>query len=115
VTDKLVVLVTCANTKEAKRIARAAVEARLAACVNVLAAPVHSVYRWKRKVEQASEVLLLMKTSRKKLNALRAAVEHLHSYDVPEFIAFPISAGSPAYLHWLDECLQPAARGRRPR
>ncbi|MBI3484969.1 MAG: divalent-cation tolerance protein CutA [Acidobacteria bacterium] len=114
-TDKVVVLVTCANTKEAKRIARAAVEARLAACVNVLAAPVHSVYRWKGKVEQAKEVLLLMKTSRKKLAALRAAVEHLHSYDVPEFIALPIAAGSPAYLHWLDECLQPAARGRRPR
>ena len=60
-------------------------------------------------------MLLLMKTSRKKLNALRAAVEHLHSYDVPEFIAFPIAAGSPAYMHWLDECLRPAARGRRPR
>jgi periplasmic divalent cation tolerance protein len=115
VTDKVLVLVTCANTREAKRMARAAVEARLAACVNVLASPVHSVYRWKGKVEQAREVLLLMKTSRKKLNALRAAVEHLHSYDVPEFIAISIAAGSHAYLHWLDECLQPAARGRRPR
>jgi len=114
-TDKVVVLVTCANSREAKRIAHAAVEARLAACVNVLAAPVHSVYRWKGKVEQASEVLLLMKTSRKKLAALRAAVERLHSYDVPEFIAISIAAGSPAYLHWFDECLQPAARGRRPR
>jgi periplasmic divalent cation tolerance protein len=115
VTDKVVVLVSCANAREAKRIARAAVEARLAACVNVLAAPVHSVCRWKGRVEQASEVLLLMKTSRKKLRALRALVEHLHSYDVPEFIALPISAGSPAYLRWLDECLQPAARGRKLR
>jgi len=114
-TDKVVVLVTCANTREAKRIALATVEARLAACVNVLAAPVHSVYRWKGKVEQAREVLLLMKTSRTKLNALRAAVERLHSYDVPEFIALPISAGSPAYLRWLDECLHPAARRRKPR
>lgn len=114
-TDKVLVLVTCANTREAKRIARAAVEARLAACVNVLAAPVHSVYRWKGKVEQASEVLLLVKTSRTKLAALRAAVQRLHSYDVPEFIALPIAAGSPAYLHWLDECLKPAARGRKPR
>jgi periplasmic divalent cation tolerance protein len=107
--------VTCANTREAKRIAHAAVEARLASCVNVLAAPVHSVYRWKGRVEQASEVLLLMKTSRKKLNALRAAVERLHSYDVPEFIALPIASGSPAYLRWLDECVQPAARGRKAR
>jgi len=114
-TDKVLVLVTCANSREAKRIARAAVEERLAACTNVLAAPLDSVYRWKGKVEQASEVLLLMKTSRKKLNALRATVERLHSYNVPEFIAISIAAGSPAYLHWLDDCLQPDARGRRPR
>jgi periplasmic divalent cation tolerance protein len=115
VTDKVVVLVTCANAREAKRIARAAVEARLAACVNVLTAPVHSVYRWKGKVAQAREVLLVTKTSRKRLRALRALVGHLHSYDVPEFIALPIFAGSPAYLRWLDECLQPAARGRKLR
>jgi len=105
VTDKVVVLVTCANPREAKRIARAAVEARLAACVNVLAAPVHSVFRWKGKVAQAREVLLLMKTSRKKLAALRAAVECLHSYDVPEFIALPIHTGSKAYFAWLDESI----------
>ncbi len=112
-TDKVVVLVTCANTKEAKRIALAAVQARLAVCVNVLAAPVHSVYRWKGKVEQAREVLLLMKTSSKKLTALRAAVEHLHSYDVPEFIALPIAAGSKAYLAWLDESLAAPRDARR--
>jgi periplasmic divalent cation tolerance protein len=115
VTDKVVVLVTCANKAEAKRIARAVVEARLAACVNVLSAPVDSIYRWKGKVEQAREVLLLMKSSRKKLSALRAAVAHMHSYDVPEIIAVPIAAGSPAYLRWLSECLQPMARGRKPR
>lgn len=113
-TDKVVVLVTCANTKEAKRIARAVVAARLAACVNVLGAPLDSIYRWKGKVEQAREVLLLMKTSRQKLAALQAAVNRLHSYDVPEFIALPIAAGSPAYLRWLDVCLQPAARRRKP-
>lgn len=111
-TDKVVVLVTCANTKQAKRIARTAVEARLAACVNVLGAPIESVYRWKGKVEQAREVLVLMKTSRKKLAALRALVKHLHSYEVPEFIAVPIAAGSKAYLSWLDECVD---ESRRPR
>lgn len=115
VKDKVVVLVTCANAREAKRIARAAVEAHLAACVSVLGTPVISIYRWKGKVEQAREVLLLMKTSRKKLAALRAVVTRLHSYDVPEFIAIPIAAGSRAYMRWLDECLQPAARGRKPR
>jgi len=113
-TGKVVVLVTCASAREAKRIARAAVEARLAACVNVLGAPVHSTYRWKRKVETAREFLLVMKSSRKKLAALRAAVERLHSYEVPEFIALPIAAGSPAYLRWFEECLRPATKAAAP-
>ena len=104
-TNKVIVLVTCANKKEARRIARAAVEARLAACVNISGAAVESVYRWKGKVERAKEVLLLMKTSRKKLGGLRRAIERLHSYDVPEFIALPIVAGSPAYFAWLEECV----------
>ena len=114
-TDKVVVLVTCAHEREARRIARAVVEARLAACVNEFAWPVRSLYRWKGKVEQAREVLLLMKSSRKKLAALRAMVTRLHSYEVPEFIALPISEGSPAYLRWINESLRPAPRRRKSR
>ena len=102
-TDKVVVLVTCASAEEGKRIARAVVEARLAACVNILPGAVTSIYRWKGKVESAKERLLLIKTSRKNLAKLQAAVEELHSYDVPEFIALPIAAGSRAYLEWMDE------------
>jgi len=64
-----------------------------------------SIYRWKGKVESAKERLLLIKTSRKLLAKLRAAVERLHSYDVPEFIALPVAAGSPAYLAWIEENL----------
>lgn len=105
-TDKVVVLVTCANAKEARRIARALVEARLAACVNVLEARVRSTYRWKGRVETASEHLLIVKSSRHRLEALRREVEHLHSYDVPEVIALPIVGGSPAYLRWLEECVR---------
>lgn len=104
-TDKFVVLVTCSSSAEANRIARAAVEARLAACVNILPGSVTSIYRWKGKVQSARERLLLIKTSRKRLAKLRATVEQLHSYDVPEFIALPIAAGSPEYLAWLQECL----------
>jgi periplasmic divalent cation tolerance protein len=104
-TDKCVVLVTCANSAEAKRIARFVVEERLAACVNVLPGAVRSIYRWKRKVESAREKLLIIKTSRKRLAKLQAAVMRLHSYDVPEFIVLPIVAGSRAYLAWLGECL----------
>jgi periplasmic divalent cation tolerance protein len=103
--DKLVVLVTCSSAVEARRIARAVVEARLAACVNILPGAVTSIYRWKGKVESAKERLLLIKTSRKKMAQLRAAVERLHSYDVPEFLALPIAVGSPMYLDWMDENL----------
>ena len=88
-TDKFVVFVTCGSAAEAKRIARAVVEARLAACVNILPGAVTSIYRWKGKVETGTERLLLIKTSRKRLARLQAAVERLHSYDVPEFVALP--------------------------
>jgi periplasmic divalent cation tolerance protein len=105
-TDKCLVLVTCANAAEAKRIARAVVEDRLAACVNILPGTVTSIYRWQGKVESGRERLLLIKTSRKRLANLQAAVMRLHSYDVPEFIALPIAAGSRAYLAWLEENLK---------
>ena len=111
-TNKLVVLVTCGTRREAGRIAAELVERRLAACVNLLEAPVRSTYRWKGRVETAAEYLLLIKTAKKKLRALRAAVERLHSYEVPEVIALPIAEGSPAYLRWLSECLRPAKGGR---
>jgi periplasmic divalent cation tolerance protein len=104
-TDKFVVLVTCSSMAEAQRIARRVVEGRLASCVNILPGVVHSIYRWQGKVESARERLLLIKTSRKRLAKLRTAVERLHSYDVPEFVALPIAAASPAYLAWIEECL----------
>lgn len=105
-TDKCLVLVTCASAAEAKRIACTVVEERLAACANILPGAVTSIYRWKGEVESARERLLLIKTSRKRLAELQAAVERLHSYDVPEFIALPIAAGSRAYLAWLEENLK---------
>ena len=101
-TDKFVILVTCGSTAEATRIARAVVEARLAACVNILPGAVTSIYRWKGKVESARERLLLIKTSRKHLAKLQATVERLHSYEVPEFIALPIAKGSRKYLSWME-------------
>jgi periplasmic divalent cation tolerance protein len=105
VTDKYLVLVTCANAAEARRIARSVVEARLAACVNILPGEVTSIYRWKGTVETARERLLFIKTSRKHLAKLQAAVERIHSYDAPEFIALPIAAGSRPYLKWMNESL----------
>jgi len=103
----LVVLVTCGSRREAQRIAREIVTRRLAACANLLEMPVQSVYRWKGEVEKAREFLLLIKTSAGRLAELESAVKRMHSYDVPEFIALPIVASSPAYLRWLDDCVAP--------
>lgn len=114
-TGNVVVYVTCGSAREAGRIARALVEARLAACVSRLGAPVRSTYRWQGRVESAAEYLLIIKSARRRLPALRREVERLHRYAVPEVIALPIVAGSPAYLRWLDECVRPARPPRRGR
>jgi periplasmic divalent cation tolerance protein len=98
-----IVLVTCATPAEARRIARAVVRRRLAACVNIFLSPVESLYTWKGKLEKTREYLLVMKTTAKRLAELENEVRRLHSYDVPEFIALPITEGSRKYLSWLDE------------
>lgn len=100
-----IVLVTCGTLAEARRIARKAVETRLAACVSILPGRIESIYRWKGKVEKACEVLLIIKTSARHLAKLEREVKRLHSYDVPELIALPVAAGSAAYLTWLADSL----------
>jgi periplasmic divalent cation tolerance protein len=100
-TDKIVVLSTCASAEEAQRVARALVEKRLAACVNVMPG-VRSVYRWQDAIEDEEEVLLLIKTSRALLEDLRNEIERLHSYEVPEVIALPVVDGSERYLAWMS-------------
>ena len=98
--NEIVVLCTCADPAEADRIASAMVEGRFAACVNVLP-PVRSVFRWEGKVETASEILLIMKTTAPRFPALRDAIKELHSYETPEIIALPILQGSEDYLAWI--------------
>jgi periplasmic divalent cation tolerance protein len=100
-----IILTTVSSHDEARRMARTLVEDRLAACVNIVGG-VDSVYRWKGAVEEAAEILLLIKTSVEKLDALEAAVRRLHSYDVPEFLILQIDGGSVAYLNWLRESLE---------
>ncbi|HTZ73220.1 MAG TPA: divalent-cation tolerance protein CutA [Candidatus Aquilonibacter sp.] len=99
----IIVLTNCGSAKEARHIARALVEKRLAACVNMLAAPVESVYWWAGKLETAKEITLLIKTSRARYAAVERAIRALHSYEVPEIIAIPITAGWRDYLAWLAE------------
>jgi periplasmic divalent cation tolerance protein len=105
-TDKIVVLATCGSKKEARRIARALVDTRQAACVNVVQAPVESMYRWKGKVQTAREFLLVMKTTRERFASLEREVRRLHSYDVPEIVALPIERGSRPYLAWIDDSVK---------
>jgi periplasmic divalent cation tolerance protein len=106
-TDKILVLVTCGSRKEARKIARALVGQRLAACISEIGVPVASTYRWKGRVESAKEFLLLIKTSKRRFVAVRDAVRKLHSYEVPEIIALPIAGGSRAYLDWIAASVRP--------
>jgi len=99
-TDKIIVLTTCSSAEEAEKIARALVTKKLAACVNMLPA-VRSIYRWQGAIEDAQETQLVIKTSRGLFDEVRAEIEKLHSYEMPEAIAIPIVDGSEAYLNWL--------------
>jgi periplasmic divalent cation tolerance protein len=106
-TDKIVVLTTCAVESDAQRMARALVDGRLAACVNVVPG-VRSFYHWKGKTESSEEYLLIVKTSRDLFGALRAEMEKLHPYEVPELLALPVVAGAEDYLSWLQSNLRGA-------
>ena len=100
-TDKIVVFSTCADEQEAGKLARALVEERLAACVSVIPG-LRSYYHWKGAVENSAECLLMIKSSRERFAALRAAIGRLHSYEVPEVVAVPIVDGAPSYLDWME-------------
>ncbi len=98
--DCLMVYVTAATGAEARRIARALVEERLAACVNIMG-PIGSLYRWKGAIAESREVAFWAKTTRARFAALRARVCALHSYDVPCVVALPIAAGHRPFLAWI--------------
>jgi periplasmic divalent cation tolerance protein len=104
--DCVMVFVTCKSSAEARRIGRATVTLRLAACANVLPGKIESIYRWKGKVERARETLLLLKTTRRGWPRLRNGIRRLHSYHVPEIVALPIAAGLTDYLAWIGESVE---------
>jgi periplasmic divalent cation tolerance protein len=101
-TDKIVVFTTCGSEEEARKLAAILIEKHLAACVNITA-PLTSVYRWKGKVEESREWLLIIKSRRECFDQLRLALEGAHSYELPEVLAIPVVDGSPTYLAWLDK------------
>ena len=97
-----VTFVACRDRAQARRIATALVRERLAACVNVVPG-VTSVYRWKGKLEEAAEVLLVIKSRAALSKRLASRVRALHTYSVPEVVTLPIVSGSAAYLRWVRE------------
>lgn len=100
----VMVFVTASDEAEATRIGGALLDERLAACVNT--APVDSRYWWQGRVEEAQEVLLIIKTARRLLPAVIDRVRALHSYSVPEVVAVPVVGGNPAYLDWIEESVR---------
>jgi periplasmic divalent cation tolerance protein len=100
-TDTVIVLCTFGSEQDAMRVGSALVEARLAACVNVLPG-MRSMYRWKGEIEHA-EVLALIKTTQQTFAALRDRLKELHPYETPEIIAVPVVDGLAEYLGWVRE------------
>jgi len=95
------VITTCADEASAKRLAGELVNARLAACAQLL--PIESVYVWKGEVCNENEVMLLIKTKTALFHDITAAIRENHPYEVPEIIQIPITCGLPEYLRWIGD------------
>ncbi len=98
--DAVVVLVTAPSAEKAAELGKALVSERLAACASVVPG-IRSVYWWEGKVQDEAEALVVLKTTRTRLPALRDRVLALHPYQVPEVVALPIEGGNEKYLEWL--------------
>ena len=100
----IIVLTTTDSSELAQKIAAALVEAGDAACVNIVPG-IRSIYRWEGKICDEGEFLLLVKTAAIRFERVRNRIRGMHSYQVPEILAIPISAGDPSYMQWLERCM----------
>ena len=98
----ILILVTAPNIKLARRLAKGALEQKLAACANIIPA-IESHYWWKEKLENEKEVLILFKTIKENITELEQTIYNLHTYDTPEFVAVPIAYGNQKYLNWISD------------
>ncbi|MFX1507088.1 MAG: divalent-cation tolerance protein CutA [Promethearchaeota archaeon] len=93
---------TFESLKEAKEFSRLLLEKKLAACVNLIK-DVHSIYRWKGEIEEATEILLWCKTQDFLIDKIQSLIQESHSYDLPAFVVYPIHSGSENYLKWISK------------
>ncbi|MGO2332363.1 divalent-cation tolerance protein CutA [Pseudoalteromonas sp. MIP2626] len=98
------IFTTCKDENEARELAKALVERKLAACVNILP-KVASIYIWEGEVVEATEAKLLIKTKLDKMNDVFLTIKALHSYEVPEIQVVDVATGNLAYFNWIDEVL----------
>lgn len=101
-TDYAIVLSTCANKREAERIAERLIADGAAACVNIVD-KITSIYRWKGKIEKSSECLLVIKTRADLTDRVEGTIKGFSSYECPEVIVVPVAGGSSDYLLWIDD------------
>ena len=99
------VLVTSPDVRTARKLARAALEARLVACANLIP-KIESHYWWQGKIDSGTEVLLVLKTTTARLAALEKLVIARHPYDTPEFLVLPVSRGNKRYLDWVGQSVE---------
>lgn len=100
-----IALVTAPDLKIARQLARAALEARLIACANLIP-KIESHYWWQGKIESGSEVLMILKTTKASLAKLEKVILSVHPYDTPEFLVLPLQAGNRRYLEWISSSLK---------
>ncbi len=100
-TDAIVIYVCCVDAEQAQHIGKLAVQARLAACANIIPG-MQSIYEWQGKLEEGRETILLLKTQAKHFDACAALVKANHSYELPCIVALPIAHGTPDFLAWIE-------------